>query len=370
MTKFPYVERALQNNARFRDIIAANELNEEYLERLFRELFENSCEGIENKVAEARPDLLGLLSLLSEFEFARYFIRKKMKVKLLSCNDFGGRSPPDIWVCGDPKEFWVEVKNISEDRVIFFLGRKIASILNSQRLSFAIMIGSSNLMSIPTYSHATRKEKEKLVQPIIDEFMEKIKDLSSKSPPITIRTTNIDVELLKTKFKRSYMGGTTMKQAICEPKEYTERIRFDVLQKAKKRNKWLGEELDKPYIVAFDSESMFFYLDRFNAELFGNATIYGGDRIPETRMSQEIEEAVNNGWKEYLEKMRILRVDRTVIPEDKRGLFLTDPTTKNVSAVLLMHQQTFYILANPFADRRINHPTILQDFADCHSGWE
>ena len=29
-----------------------------------------------------------------------------------------------------------------------------------------------------------------------------------------------------------------------------------------------------------------------------------------------------------------------------------------------------YILANPFADGRINYPAILQDFADCISGWE
>jgi len=369
MTKLPFLERALQNNARFYDIITANEFNEIYLEALFRELFENSCEGIESKVAETRPDVIGFLSLLSELEFAKYFTKRKMKVKLLSCNDFGGRSPPDIWVHSGSKEYWVEVKNISEDETTYFLGRKIASILNSQGLSFAIIIGSLNSMSIPTYSYTTRREKEEHLQPILEEFREKIKGISSRSLPITIRTASIDVELHKTKFKESYLGGRTMVEAVSEPNEYGGRIRFDVHQKAKKRDKWREEELDKPYIIAIDSESMFFHLDRFNAELFGNATTYQR-RVPETKTNNEIEEAVKNGWKEYLEKMRILQVDRTVIPENERGLFFTDPLTKNVSAVLLMHQQTFYILANPLADTRINHPTILQDFADCFSGWE
>jgi hypothetical protein len=370
MNKFSSLERALQNKTRFYDIITANELNEEYLEGLFHELFENSCEGIESKVAEARRDLLGFLSLLSELEFARYFIRRKMKVKLLSCNDFEGRSPPDIWVHDDSKEFWVEVKNISEDRTIFFLGRKIASILNSQGLSFAITIGSSSLMSISTYFYNTRKEKEGLIMPILKEFTEKIKDISSRSLPTTIEISSIDVNLYKTKFKKSYMGGTRTVEAICEPKDYRKRIRLDVLEKAKKRNKWLGEELNKPYIVAIDSEPMLFNIDHFNEELYGHATIYVEGKIPETGTNQEIEEAVNNGWKEYLEKMRILRVNGIVIPKDERGLFFTDPTTKNVSAVLLMRQQTFHILANPFADSRINNPTILQDFADCFSGWK
>jgi hypothetical protein len=369
MVRVPFLERALQNNARFYDIITANELNETYLEALFRELFENSCEDIESKVAETRPDVIGFLSLLSELEFARYFLRRKMKVKLLSCNDFERRSPPDIWVHRGSEEYLVEVKNIEEDRITNSLGRKIASILNSQGYSSAIILGSLKSMSIPTYSHETRGEKEKHLQPILEEFREKIKDISLSSLPITIRTPFLDVELHETKSRKSYLGGMTMHEAVTEPNDYGERIKYDVRQKAKKRDKWLEEELDKPYIIAIDSESMFFHLDRFNAELFGNATTYQY-RVPETKTNQEIEEAVKNGWKEYLRKMRILQVDRTVIPENERGLFFTDQAMKNVSAVLLMHQQTFYILANPLADSRINDPTILQDFADCFSGWE
>jgi predicted house-cleaning noncanonical NTP pyrophosphatase (MazG superfamily) len=369
MTKLPFLERALTNNARLCDIITANDFNTTYLEALFRELFENSCEGIESKVAETRPDIIGFLSLLSELEFAKYFLRRKMKVKLLSCNDFERRSPPDIWVHSCSKEYLVEVKNIEEDEITYFLGRKIASILNSQGHSFMIIVSSSNSMSIPTYSHETRGEKEKHLQSILEEFREKIKSISPSSLPITIRTPFLDVELHETKSKKSYLGGRTMNEAVGEPNDYRERIKFDVRQKAKKRNKWLEEERDKPYIIALDSESMFFHLDRFNAELFGNATTYQY-RVPETKTNHEIEEAVKKGWKEYLRKMRILQVDRTVIPENERGLFFTDPATKNVSAVLLMHQQTFYILANPLADSRINDPTILQDFADCFCGWE
>jgi len=369
MAKLPFLETALQKNTRLYDIIITADFNTKYLEALFRELFENSCDGIESKVAETRPDIIGFLSLLSELEFAKYFLKRKMKVKLLSCNDFERRSPPDIWVHSGSKEYLVEVKNIEEDRITYSLGREIASILNSQGYSFAIIVGSLNSMSIPTYSHETRGEKEKHLQPILEEFREKIKGISLGSLPITIKTASLDVELHETKSKKSYLGGMTMHEAVTEPNDYRERIKFDVHQKAKKRNKWLKDELDKPYIIAIDDESMFFHLDRYNTELFGNATTWQS-RVPETGTNHEIEEAVKNGWKEYLEKMRILQIDRTVIPENERGLFFTDPSTKNVSAVLLMHQQKFHILANPLADSRINDPAILQDFTDCFSGWE
>jgi hypothetical protein len=368
MTKFPYLERALQNKARFHDIIAANKLNKDYLEGLFRALFENSCEGVDRKVTEARSDLLGFFSLLSELEFARYFIRRKMEVKLLSCNDFEKRSPPDIWVHDESKEFWVEVKNISEDRTIFFLGRKIASILNSQGLSFAITIDSSELRLVPAYSYDTRKEREELVMPILEEFKEKIKELSSRSPSTTIRTSSVDFHLYETKFKKSFMAGRV--EGLGEPTNYGKRIRRDVLKKSENRDKWRGEELDKPYIVAIDTEPMLSSIDCFNTELYGHATVYEEGKTPQTGTNHEIEKAVSKGWKEYLEKMRILPFNGLVIPENERGLFVTDPTTKNISAVLAMRQQTFYILANPFADNTINSPIILQDFADCRSGWD
>jgi predicted house-cleaning noncanonical NTP pyrophosphatase (MazG superfamily) len=368
MTKHPFLEEALQKNTKLYDTIIAHS-DTTYFETLFRELFENSCEGIENKVVETRPDIIGVSSLFSELEFAKYLLRKKMKVKLLSCNDFEGRSPPDIWVQSGSREYLVEVKNITDDRVINVLGREIASILNSRGHSFAVIVGSLKSMSMPTYFHETRAEKEKLLQPILEEFREKIEGISLGSLPITIRTALVDVELHKTKFEESYFGGTTMYEAIGEPDDYRERIRLDVHQKAEKRKEWLKEELDRPYIIAIDDEAMFFHSDSYNTELFGNATTYQY-RVPETGINHEIEEAVKNGWKEYLQKMRILQIDRTVIPENERGLFFTDPATKNVSAVLLMHQWRFYILANPFADGRINDPAIFRDFADCLSGWE
>jgi hypothetical protein len=368
MTKHPFLEKALQKNTKLYETITTHS-DTTYFEALFRELFENSCEGIEDKVFETRHDIVGVSSLFSELEFAKYLLRWKMKVKLLSCNDFEGRSPPDMWVQSRSREYLVEVKNISNDRVVNALGREIASILNSQGHSFAVIVNSLKSMSMPTYFHETRGEKEKLLQPILEEFREKIKDISLGSLPIIIRTAFVDVELHKTKFKESYFGGTTMHEAIGEPDDYRERIRLDVHQKAEKRNEWLEEELDKPYIIAIDDEAMFFHPDSYNTELFGNATTCQS-RVPETETNHEIEEALKNGWKEYLEKMRILQVDRTVIPESERGLFFTDPAIKNVSAVLLMHQWRFYILANPFADIRINYPTILQDFADCLIGWE
>jgi hypothetical protein len=365
LTNTPFLQKALQNDPRFYEIIKANELNETYLEQLFSELFSSSCEGIETKVAETRSGLLGFKSLLSELEFARYFTSKKLKVRLLSCNDFGQRDPPDIWVHNGSKEYWVEVKNIQDDETTQFIAKGIAKILNAQNLAFAVSVTSSPSLSIPTYFFDTRREKENLVQPILDEFKEKL-DVCARSPPITITTSSAVVQLYKTKFKESYFATATA--GSTEPSDYGKRIKTDVLYKAEKRTKWSGEELEKPYIVAIDDESWFFDSIRYNVVLFGNATT-NYPRVLETNVDREIQEAANKGWREYLKRMHIIEAPIGQIPDDKRGLFFTDTITKNISAVLVTSQQKFYIFANPLTDDRINDPAILEDFEDCISGW-
>ena len=203
----------------------------------------------------------------------------------------------------------------------------------------------------------------------LNEFKDKLNNISIDSLPLVIPTTFADIELHKTNKKRSYLGIGAMKSAISEPPDYKERIRYDVVQKASKRNDWIGDELDKFYIVAIADNSLFFYIDRYNIELFGHATLHLGN-VPEVEMNPEIENSIKIGWEQYLRKMCILRNDRTVIPGDKRGLFFVEPLTKNISAVLVKHRNRFYLLANPLAERRINNPAILGELQDCFVGWE
>jgi hypothetical protein len=179
------------------------------------------------------------------------------------------------------------------------------------------------------------------------------------------------VELHPTKLGKSYLGIGTMLQAIAEPPEYKERIKYDLIQKSKKREDWTGDELSKLYIVAIDDNSLFFYPDRYNADLFGDATYYyPPSPVPEATVDATINYALKHGWKEYLIKMCVLRNNRSVIPDNKRGMLFTEPALRNVTAILVRHGSNFHLLANPFADAKINDANILAELKGCLIGWE
>jgi len=92
--------------------------------------------------------------------------------------------------------------------------------------------------------------------------------------------------------------------------------------------------------------------------------------IPDITLSREIKNAINNGWEKYLRKMNVLLNDKTVILEDNRGLFFTEPNTKNITALLVRNKNRYYLIANPFANSKINNPDIFNEFKNCITGWE
>jgi len=371
--EFPYLKKALQPNQRLKKTVFGNYPAKylQVLEKLFNELLTSSCKGLDAKVSETSPDLTRFQALISELEFAKYLLGKNMNVELLSNNAFGGRKPPDIYAKSDAKDYFVEVKNIQLDEMDYIFGNKIAEILNAQGLAFCVAVKSSSFISTPAYFYNTRDKKENFIQSALDEFSNKLKTSSLKCSPVTIRTKYAEIELHQTNKKRSYLGIGSMKTAISEPSDYGKRIRNDILLKSKKRETWIGDELYKRYIVAIDDDSVFFYIDRYNVEIFGNATYYKYPlKVPDVKLDPKIEDAIKTGWEGYLERMCILQNNRSVIPEDKRGLFFTDPLTKNVSAVLVKHRNDYFLLANPLADHKVNDPAILRDFKDCYIGWE
>ncbi len=109
----------------------------------------------------------------------------------------------------------------------------------------------------------------------------------------------------------------------------------------------------------------------YNIELFGNSTeFYPPLPVPNPTITADVKKkALDLGWKGYLVKMHILRNNRSVIPDESRGKFFNEPKLKNATAVLVRHNFDMYLLANPFADTRINRLNILQELADCSVGW-
>lgn len=367
-----FLEKGLSSNSELKNkvLITQNAEYLKYLDELFEELSRSSCKGIQVKVNET-SDLFRFQALVSELEFARYFLRNKMQVMFLPNDVFQGRRAPDMIVSDNSKEYFVEVKNIQLDDEAWNFGTKVAQILNGLGMSFMVVIKSSNVLATPAYRYQTKDQKEQSCEASLEEFKEKLKTISLDSSIASIETTIAKIELHQTDKGKSYLGISTMQEAISEPPEYKERIRYDIIQKSKKREDWLGDELTRFYILAIDDNSMFFPADAYNVELFGHATFYVSPLpVPEIKLDTNIHYALKHGWKEYLVKMCVLRNDRSVIPENKRGMLFTEPAMKNVTAILVKHRRKFLLFANPFADEKINNPNILVELPDCHIGWE
>lgn len=371
MNPYPSLDKGLSSNSILSKLVYESYKNGflKFLDNLFSELTGGPCKGIDNKVLET-SDLPRFQSLVSELEFARYFVLKKWPVELLASNVFSGRKAPDMLVAGSSKEYFVEVKNIQFDEEEHSFGAAIADILNSEGMSFMVVIKSSSELSTPAYKYQTKDQKETVAKKAIDEFKSKLNAVS-KTKENTVNTAVAEIELHPTQKGKSYLGITAMKEAISMPNEYSERIKYDILLKSSKRNDWVGTELDKPYLVAIDDPSTFFDTDWYNIILFGPSTeFYPPLPIPEPTIDATIQHAIDLGWKEYLTKMCILRNNRSIIEDHQRGIFYNQAPMKNVTAIMVRHQTNFYLIVNPFAEDRINCPNILTEMADCIVGWE
>ncbi len=367
---FPSLERGLSSNPRLGELVYSIPGTEylKLLDQLFDDLYNGGCEGVDKKVVEV-SDLLRFQSLVSELQFARYFILKNCQVEFLPNDAFSGRKAPDMLVTGNSKDYFVEVKNIQFDDEEYNFGKAIADALNSVGKSFMVVIRSSSNLSKPAYKYETKNQKELDSRNALEEFRTKIREIP-EDKKTEISTTVADIELYPTRKGKSYLGMSAMKQVITLREEYLERIKYDVLQKGSKRNDWSGFELDKLYVVAIDDESIFFDTDWYNIIMFGLATeFYPPLPIPEPTIDDTIQHAIDLGWKEYLTKMRILRNNRSVIEDNQRGAFFNEEAMKNVTAVMVRNRTNFYLMANPFSEDRINSPSILTEMADCIIGW-
>lgn len=360
-----------------------------YLNDLFRELLNGSVQGVDVKIKETKPKIVDseedplfhFRSLISELEFARFFVKSNMSVELLPSDAFNGRKSPDMLIKNSHQNYFVEVKNMRIDSEAWNFGLKIAEILNKKGLKYMVTISSSNKLSMPSYMHASISQKEKSKRQALIQFEENLDNIPDNLQEIKLTTEIADVELRHTTKNKSFLGISTMQEAISQPDEYNARIRYDITNKCGKRVQWVNDELTIPYIIAIDDESWLFTIDTYNGILYGDAEskalLVNGKFInclPECGegfIDEEISMAIKRGWNGYLISMCILPNGYSLIPKEKRGLFFNEAMTKNSSAILVRkHNNTYYLLANPFADEKINCLRVLQDFRNCKTGWE
>ena len=271
-----YLNKALSKNPPLRKIVIET-YPEEYLkilDKLMQELYSYGCKGIETKFFETSPELFRFQAAISEMEFAEFLIKNNLTVDMLSNNSFQGRMAPDIHAVGKGREFYVEVKNIELDDEQHNFGTKIAEHLNSLKLSYMVVVKAATCLSTPAYRAEERRKKEAICAATIEEFKKNTSGLKQESGRVSIEMENADIELHPTKKNKSYLGISTMKEAIFQPENYKQRVRYDIISKAQKRSYWKGKELDPLYIIALKDNSWLFGIDEYNVELFGHCHYY------------------------------------------------------------------------------------------------
>jgi hypothetical protein len=143
------------------------------LDSLFNYLYNEGCKGVDTKIAEV-SDLLRFQSLVSELEFARYFLHKKCDVELLPSNVFSGRKAPDMLIIGNSRDYFVEVKNIQIDDEEYNFGKEIVEALNSVGKQFMVIMKSSSNLSRPAYMYKTKNQRRLESKNALSEFRKKI----------------------------------------------------------------------------------------------------------------------------------------------------------------------------------------------------
>jgi hypothetical protein len=370
---YAYLDKALSQNPPLRKIVVET-YPEEYLkilDNLFLQLYSNGCKGIEEKFFETSPELFRFQATISEIEFADFLIKNNLSVELLSNNAFQGRMAPDIYAIGKGREFYIEVKNIELDDEQHNFGSRIAEHLNALNLSYMVVVKAATCLSTPAYRAEERRKKEAICIATIEEFKEKTSGLKQESGRVSIEMENADIELHPTKRNKSYLGISTMKEAISQPENYKQRVRYDIISKAQKRSNWKDKELDPLYIIALKDNSWLFGIDEYNVELFGHCGYYMPPlKPPKIEIDSKLAHAIDLGWKEYMTKMCILNNNQSVIPQPQTGMLFTEPILSNVTALLVANKQKNYLLANPFAEEKINCPEIIGFFDNIILGWE
>lgn len=368
-----YLNKALSRNSPLNEIISET-YPDEYLailDKLFHDLYCNGCEGIETKIYETSPELFRFQATIAEMEFARFFVQNHMHVAFLSNNSFNGRMTPDMHAISKTREYYVEVKNIELDDEQHNFGCKIAECLNTLKLSYMVVVKAAPCLSTPAYRLEERKKKETICEETIQEFKEKAKGLTQGNSKISIEMENADIELHPTMKGKSYFGISTMKEAIGQPENYRQRIRYDIITKAQKRKDWKDRELDRLFVIALKDNSCLFEIDEYNVDLYGHCSYFMPPlKPPKIEIDSKLAQALNLGWKDYMTKMCILNNDCSVIPDNQRGMFFTESILSNVTAILVENRQRYYLLANPFADERINTPIVLEEIGNTITGWK
>jgi len=318
------------------------------IDNLFKFLRENNCKNVRERLKNVNT-LWNYESALSELDVAKLLIEKGKAVEILPETYEDMISPPDILAVDSKYEVYIEVTRITDDSTIKNISDSIDKFLKKQNYVYRVTVSLNNEISTPAFGNERDIKNQKIVDGI-EEFRDKMVSINNSNLPTHIETSIGTFKVEKSPFDMGYTGSFQFSVIFIPDEKIIDKIRKDVIDKSKKRDKWIGEHRNKFFIVALVFEPLFHYIEHLEPALFGNDVICLLD------YDYKINNANEKGWKDYLEKKNILTQISYLDPK-RRGIYFTVNSVKNVSGVIgLLYGRTPVFLPNPFAYEEINDP--------------
>jgi len=326
-----------------------------YLDDLIRFLREHQCGHIRDKlddVSEPRK----LRSTVSELEVAKALIQRGKSVSLLPDQYLGVTGLPDMVATDSYGEVLIEVKLLTDDGTSEMLVEGLRRFIRDQKQPYVVNVTLNERMSIPAINNPKEKRYERqtkteCLKQGLQEFKERVVRIDLASLPVRIDTGIGVFEVYQSKSGRGYPGIVETSPIEVPDDKVVEKIRQDLVEKARKRERWAGDWRRKPFIVALDSRDWDCDEDHLNSALIGE-TITVITRY--TSETEDIKVAIRKCWESYMREKYILPHEYTYLNPERKGILFTKRVMKNVSAVLGITRGCMWFVANPFAFDEIN----------------
>jgi hypothetical protein len=274
---------------------------------------------------------------------------------------------PDLTIEKDGQKFLVEVARIKGDETTLDIANQINPIIKKHSSPFRVRIHYSQNFSIPVINWQEREDREILVRNFVDLFREVIKTIDSNSLPQIKHLLDCEVEFSKSSSQQGYYAGCLTGVVIDPSGQITPKIKEQLEEKAKKRDKWNDSQKQLPYLVALDIQQHWLSEEELIWLLFGGQCCHA-DPVPTYSEPSIVTNAKENGWRDFLENVGFDPRSNSYIPKaifdsnsdsynPERGIFL-NPNFENVTGVITRIKNDLQIVPNPFAEESINCPDL------------
>jgi hypothetical protein len=267
---------------------------------------------------------------------------------------------PDILAQDKTGDYYVEVSMFSDDETSGLIVDELRAFLADSTPPCRVDVSLPQALSLPANSYADRSAKYAKIKQVLDHFKPKFSSANRKQLPLHITVNGAIFDVFPSDIGKSYPGMVSTDAFQVPTQQLIQIIQYRLSEKAKKRVKWTGDNLNKRYIVAIDCDQITVNDFELYPALIGWGNYYEL-KIPVQPIPPAITNAANSGWRTFLESVHLIPLGQTLI--NPYGCYLTDPLAANVSGVLFRVGSKLWFVPNPFAYTQINDTKLLQFLA-------